>query len=144
MLRKQAGLDPPLSTKHIVMAGVQATNPYEELNIDNSFIERVSVEEMRAPSEAIDAQMERLSALTDLIYVHVDLSILPAAEIPGLPSSRSEKLSSDELAAVLERTFAYARAAAIGIAGLPDGADEASVRVAYKLIEGAIKGVRGR
>ena len=44
MLRQQAGLDPSISTKHIVMAGVQDTTPYEELGIDNSFIERISVE----------------------------------------------------------------------------------------------------
>ena len=49
MLRQQAGLDPPISTKHIVMAGVQNTNPYEQLNIDNSFIETLSVAEMREP-----------------------------------------------------------------------------------------------
>ena len=144
MLRKQAGLDPPLSTKHIVMAGVQDTDPYEELTIDNSFIERIPVEGMRGPSGAIDTQMERLSALTDVIYVHVDMSILSATEISGLPSSISQKISSDELAAVLERAFTYPRATAIGIAGLPDGADPASVRVAYKLIEAAIEGVRER
>ena len=54
MLRQQAGLDPPISTKHIVMAGVQNTNPYEQLDIDNSFIETVSVEEMRNLSGSID------------------------------------------------------------------------------------------
>ena len=46
MLRQQAGLDPAISTKHIVMAGVQDTTPYEEWDIDNSFIETVSAEEI--------------------------------------------------------------------------------------------------
>ena len=56
MLRQQAGLDPPLSTKHIVMAGVQNTTPYEQLSIDNSFIETVSVEEMKSvPGSIRDA-----------------------------------------------------------------------------------------
>lgn len=144
ILRQQAGLDPPVSTKHIVMAGVQNTNPYEQLSIDNSFIETVSVEEMRNLSSAIDRQMERLSSLTDVIYVHVDLSILTAAEMPGLPASPYERLSSGELAAFLQKVFAFPKATAIGIAGLPNDADEISLRAAYGLIEGAIGGVRNR
>ena len=144
MLRQQAGLDPPLSTKHIVMAGVQNTTPYEELSIDNSFIETVSVEEMRGPSGPIQAQMQRLGGMTDVIYVHVDLSILAAAEMPDLPTSPHEGLSSDELAAFLKTVFASPKAAAIGIAGLPNDADEISIRAAYRLIEGAIGGVRNR
>ena len=144
MLRQQAGLDPPLSTKHIVMAGVQNTTPYEQLSIDNSFIERVSVEEMRNPSGAIHTQMERLSSITDIIYVHVDLSILSATEMPDLPASRYGKLSSDELAALLQQVFAFPKATAIGIAGLPNDAADVSLRAAYRLIEGAIEGVQSR
>ena len=144
MLRQQAGLDPPLSTRHIVMAGVQNTNPYEQLGIDNSFIETVSVEEMRRLSGAIDKQMERLSSITDVIYVHVDLSLLTAREMPDLPASPYDKLSSDELAAFLERVFAYPKATALGIAGLPNDAAEISLTAAYRLIEGAIGGVRSR
>jgi hypothetical protein len=144
MLRQQAGLDPPLSTKHIVMAGVQNTSPYEQLNIDNSFIETVSVEEMKDSSGAIETQMKRLSSLTDVIYVHVDLSILTATEMPDLPISPYDRLSSVELAALLQRVFAFAKTTAIGIAGLPNDADEISRGAAYRLIEGAIRGVRSR
>ncbi len=144
MLRQQAGLDPAISTKHIVMAGVQDTNPYEQLSIDNSFVETVSVEEMRLLDRSIDVEMERLSSLTDLIYVHVDLSILSAAEMPDLPASPNEKLSSSELAAFLGRVFSFPKATAIGIAGLPNDAEEISVRAAFRLIEGAIGGVRNR
>jgi len=144
MLRQQAGLDPPISTKHIVMAGVQNTNPYEQLNIDNSFIETVSVEEMRDRSGSLEVQMERLSSLTDVIYVHVDLSILSADEMPDLPTSPYDGISSDRLASFLEAVFAFPKATAIGIAGLPNDANEISIGAAYRLIEGAIGGVRNR
>ncbi len=144
MLRQQAGLDPPLSTKHIVMAGVQDTNPYEQLSIDNSFIETLSVNEMKSVSGPIQVQMERLSSLTDVIYVHVDMSILTSSEMPDLPASSSEKLSSEELAAFLKGVFSFPKAAAVGIAGLPNDAGEVSVQAAYRLIEGAIAGVRNR
>jgi hypothetical protein len=143
-LRRQAGLDPPLSTKNIVLAGVQNTNPYEELNIDNSFIERISVDQLRNRSDVIETQMERLSRTTDVIYVHVDVCLLPTEEMPELPSSPHEKISSGELAAALQQIFAYPKATAIGIAGLLNGAGEVSVRATYRLIEGAIGGVRNR
>jgi hypothetical protein len=144
MLRRQAGLDPPISTKHIVMAGVQDTSPYEELNIDNSFIERISVQEMLAVNGSVEGAMERLSRLTDVIYVHIDVSILSADEMPDLHPSDHERLSSRELASVLERAFSFPKATAIGIAGVPDGAGLDSLAAAYRLIEGAIRGVKSR
>lgn len=144
MLRQQAGLDPALSTKHIVMAGVQNTTPYEELSIDNSFIERISVGEMKGNPIPIRSQMERLSKLTDVIYVHVDVNLLENAEMPGLPDSPHDRLSSQELAAFLTTIFSFPKATALGIAGVPNGAGEASLGAAYKLIEGAIGGVRNR
>ncbi|NNM06594.1 MAG: hypothetical protein HKO65_15985 [Gemmatimonadetes bacterium] len=144
MLRQQAGLDPAISTKHIVMAGVQNTNPYEELEIDNSFIERVSVGELKDLSGALRNQMERLSRFTDVLYVHVDLNILTPEEMPELPASPSEKLSSEELSKALEVAFSFPKATAIGIAGLPNGASQSSIQAAYRLIEGAIGGVRNR
>lgn len=143
-LRQQAGLDPPLSTKHIVMAGVQNTTPYEQLSIDNSFIETLSVDELRSVSGSIGFQVDRLSRITDVIYVHVDLNILAATEMPELPASPYEKISSSELAAVLQRVFAYPKVTAIGIAGLPNSASQVSVNAAYTLIEGAIGGVKSR
>ncbi len=126
------------------MAGVQNTNPYEQLNIDNSFIETISAEEMRNLSGSVDAQMERLSRTTDVIYVHVDLRILAAAEMPELPPSPYDRIASSELAACLQKMFAYPKVTAIGIAGLPNDAAEVSLRAAYRLIEGAIGGVRNR
>jgi hypothetical protein len=144
MLRKQAGLDPSIPTKHIVMAGVQDTSPYEEANIDNSFIERISIQEMQGRDGSVEQQMDRLSRLTDVIYVHVDMSILSAVEMPDLPTSDHDRLSSAELATVLERAFSFPKAAAVGIAGLPDGAGEVSVKAGFRLIEGAIRGVKSR
>jgi hypothetical protein len=64
--------------------------------------------------------------------------------MPDLPESGHEKISSTELATVLEKTFSYPKAAAVGIAGLPDGAGEVSLKAGYRLIEGAIRGVKSR
>jgi len=143
-LRLQAGLDPPLSTKYIVMAGVRDTKPYEQVHIDNTFIETISVDDIRNNTDAITKQMERLSTLTDILYIHVDLSVLDPSEVPGHPHSVPDGPASTELAACLETMFKYEKAAAIGIASLPDNPEEISLKAAYRLIEGAIKGVKSR
>ncbi len=143
-LRLQAGLDPPLSTKYIVMAGVRDTNPYEEFNIDNSFIEKISVDEIRGLSNNIRNQMERLSRLTDVIYIHVDLSVLDPAEIPGHPHAFPDGPSSQQLAATLEVMFNFPKTAALGIASCPDNPEDITSNAAYRLIESAIRGIRNR
>lgn len=143
-LRLQAGLDPPLSTKYIVMVGVRETSPYEQVQIDESFIENITVEELKGLDENIEIQMRRLSGLTDLIYIHVDLSVLDPAEIPGHPRPAKGGPSSQELAACLELIFTYPKAAALGLASMPENPGEASLRAANTLVEGAIKGIKKR
>ena len=143
-LRMQAGLDPPISTKFIVMAGIRDTNPYEQFNIDNSFIETISINDLKHNSENIKKQMRRLSGLTDILYIHVDLSVLDPSEIPGHPHTVPHGPTSRELADCLETMFSFPRAAALGIASLHDEADEMSVKAAYRLIEGALKGIKNR
>jgi arginase len=143
-LRLQAGLDPPLSTKHIVMVGVRDTSPYEEVHIDESFIERISVNEIRTLDENIEVQMRRLSRLTDIIYVHVDLSVLDPEEIPGHPRPVAGGPSSRELSACLEIMFKYPKAAALGVASMPEAPEKISLRAAHTLVEGAIQGIKNR
>lgn len=143
-LRLQAGLDPPLPTKHIVMAGVRDTNPYEDFHIDNSFIEKISVEDIRGLSNNIRKQMDRLNQLTDIIYIHVDMSVLDPPEIPDFPHIFPDGPSSQQLAATLEIMFSYAKTAAIGIASFPENPKDITSKAAFRLIEGAIKGVKNR
>jgi len=143
-LRLQAGLDPPLSTKYIVMAGVRNVNPYEDVHIDNTFIERISVDDLINCTDSIDVQMNRLSRLTDIIYVHVDLSVLDPAELPGHPESIPDGPTSAQLAECLKNMFTHGKAAALGVASLHDEAQEITLNAAYRLIEGAIQGVKAR
>jgi len=143
-LRLQAGLDPPLSTKYIVMAGVRVTTGHEQHHIDSTFIETISVDEIRNLSENINTQMKRLSRLTDVIYVHVDLSVLDPAEIPNRPHAAPDGPTSAELAACLKLMFQHNKAAALGIASCPDNPQPITLRAANRLIEGAIQGVKTR
>jgi arginase len=145
-MRQQSGLDPALPERYIVMACVRDTDPLEQDRIDRSLIEHLTVDDVRNLSDNIHTQMERLSRLTDLIYVHVDLDVLDPKEVPGHPLTVPNGPTSEELAAALELMFRYEKAAALGIASYPANADpdHVTLKAVYRLIVGAVKGLRAR
>lgn len=146
-LRLKSGLDPALPTRHIVMVGVRDTDPLEQELIDRSDIEMLTVEDIRAVSDNIQRQMRRLSELADVIYVHIDLDVLEPSEVAGHHLPVAGGPTSAELAAALTEMFSYEKVAALGIASTPawerdpDGAARAA---AYRLIAGALEGVKRR
>jgi len=146
-LRMKAGLDPALPTKYIVMAGLRDVDPLEQELLDRSQCEFISVNDIRRLSDRIDLQMERLSQLTEIIYVHIDMDVLDPSEVQGHSLTVPEGPTSKELAAALEMMFQHPKAGAIGIASMPYGErdkDLSSLKAAYRLIEGAIKGIKKR
>ena len=146
-LRLKSGLDPALPTRYIVLAGVRDTDPLEQELIDRSDVEQISVADIRARTENLHRQMQRLSRLTDVIYVHVDMDVLDPKEVPGHPLAVPDGPTSAELAAALEEMFRYPKAVAFGVASTPAGArdpDGVSRRAAYALIEGAVRGIQRR
>jgi hypothetical protein len=146
-LRLKAGLDPALPTKYIVFGCLRDVDPLEQELLDRSQCEFLSVEEIRSLSEVIDKQMKRLSVLADVIYVHVDMDVLDPAEVRGHSLTVPQGPTSPELAAAIQKMFAHPKVAALGIASLPFGQRDKkgiSLKAAYRLIEGAVKGVKGR
>ncbi len=143
-LRLQAGLDPPIPTRHIVMAGVRDTNPYEQVHIDESFIENISVEDIEGRTSNVKNQMNRLSVLTDVIYVHIDMSVLDPSEIPGHPRAVRQGPSSQELAECLALIFTYPKASAAGLASMPENPADITIAAANRLIQGIVTGVKSR
>ena len=146
-LRLQSGLDPALPTKYITMVAVRDTDPLEQDLIDRSDIEHVTVEDVRSHPEEIRRQMDRLGALTDLIYVHVDMDVLDPEEVRGHPLTVPNGPTSEELAAALEVMFRHEKVAAFGVASTPHGPNDPegiSKKAAYTLIQGAVRGVQGR
>src|SRR5262245_20185305 len=119
-LRLDAGLDPPLEDAHVVMGGVRLTDPLEQELLDRSAIEHVTVEDLRTNAPAIAKQLDRLSALTDRIYVHIDMDVLDPREVMGHVNKVPDGPSSEQLGAVLETIFRrYPKAAAVGFATIP-------------------------
>jgi len=146
-LRLKSGLDPALPLPYIVLAAVRDTDPLEQELLDRSQVEQLSVEDIRTRSAAIHRQMKRLSSLTDVIYVHVDMDVLDPREVAGHPLTVPGGPTSLELAAALTEMFRYDKAAAFGVASTPSGEkdrDGLSRKAAYNLILGALKGVSER
>ena len=145
--RQITGLDPALPTKYIVMAGVRDVDPLEQDLLDRSDCQMMSVEDIRRVSANVRGQIARLAGLTDVIYVHIDMDVLDPSEVAGHPLTAPEGPTSRELAAALEVMFQHPKVGALGIASLPFGTndkDQVSLKAAYRLIEGAVAGIRKR
>jgi arginase len=141
------GLDPPLPPSYIVLGDVRDTDPREKELIDRLHFEILSTDDIRTKSDNVHAQMERLSALTDVIYIHIDMDVLAPEEVRGHGLTAPDGPTSQELADCLEVIFQYPKATAIGIASTPYGArdpDHLSRQAAVRLILGAVKGVQAR
>lgn len=146
-LRRESHLDPPLNTDQILMVAVRDTDPEEEELIQAHGLARLSTQDVREVSPALHEQMRRLSEITDLIYVHVDMDVLDPREVQGHGLTVANGPTSQELAAALAEMFRYPKVAGLGIASTPAyDADpgELSRRAAYRLIDGVLEGVLAR
>jgi len=146
-LRQESRLDPPVPTENILLVAVRDTDPEEEALIRTHGLARVSTRDVRELSQALHDQMARLSEVSDLIYVHVDMDVLDPREVPGHGLTVADGPTSQELAAALEEIFRYPRVAGLGIASTPAyEADPGAIsrQAAYRLIQGAVAGVQAR
>lgn len=146
LLRLDAHLDPPLQDRHIVMGGVRLTDPLEQQLLDRSSIQQLSVDDLRNMTPAVFAQLDRLSRLTDKIYVHIDMDVLDPNEVMGHGNKVPNGPSSQQLARLFETIFSrYPKASAIGFATIPSR-DEGGLSLAAvnRMIAGAIQGVKTR
>jgi len=145
-LRLDAHLDPPLSDQHVVMGGVRLTDPLEQQLLDKSSIQQLSVDDLRNMTPAVFAQLDRLSRLTDKLYVHIDMDVLDPVEVMGHGNKVPNGPSSEQLARLFEEIFSrYPKASAIGFATIPAN-DEGGLSLAAvnRMIAGAIRGVKAR
>ena len=145
-MRLDAHLDPPLKDYHVVMGGVRLTDPLEQQLLDRSSIQQLSVDDLRNMTPAVFAQLDRLSRLTDKIYVHIDMDVLDPREVMGHGNKVPNGPSSEQLARLFETIFKrYPKASAIGFATIPS-TDEGGLSLAAvnRMIAGAIRGVKAR
>lgn len=146
-LRKESGLDPGLPTEHIVMGAVRDLDPLERELVESSQIQHLTTDDLRNRPEAVRAQIERLSRVTDVIYVHIDMDVLDPREVGGHPLTVSGGPNSLELAGALTEMFRFDKVAALGIASTPANEHDPeglSLAAAYNLVDGALAGVLQR
>jgi len=146
-LRNTSSLHTPLPTENIVMVAVRDLDPLEQGLVDDSDIQMVSTADIRELSRNLHAQMERLSAISDLIYVHVDMDVLDPREVAGHPLTVADGPTSKELGAAIAEMFTYPKAVAFGVASTPFGENDPeglSREAAFRLIEGALEGIQRR
>ena len=146
VMRLDAKLDPPLADRHVVMAGVRLTDPLEQQLLDGSRIEQLSVDDLRKATPAVFAQLDRLSRLTDKIYIHIDMDVLDPREVEGHGNKVPDGPSSEQLASLFEQIFRrYPKASAIGFATIPTRDDGGlSLAAVNRMIAGAVKGLKAR
>jgi arginase len=145
--RMISGLDPPLPPSYIVLGDVRDTDPREQELIHRLRIEKLSTSDIINLTPKVHEQMRRLSELTDLIYIHVDMDVLAPEEVRGHGLTAPDGPTSWELAACIELMSVYPKTAAIGIASTPYGPrdpEHLSRQAAIRLVEGAIRGIQKR
>ena len=101
---------------------------------------------LRHMTPAVFAQLDRLSRLTDKIYVHIDMDVLDPREVMGHGNKVPNGPSSEQLARLFETIFSrYPKASAIGFATIPS-TDEGGLSLAAvnRMIAAAIRGVKAR
>jgi arginase len=145
-IRRASGLEPPLPMSYVTMVGVRDTDPMEQYLIDKHQISQITVDDIKRLSPAIDMEMDRLSRITDLVYVHVDLDILDPDDIPGAGLPVENGPTADELAEALEVMFEYPKVKGYGMASYPWRRDEErrGLKSVYRLVEGVVSGVKNR
>ena len=145
-MRLDAGLDPPLADEHVVMGGVRLTDPLEQQLLDKSKIQQLSVKDLQTMSPAVTAQLDRLSRITDKIYVHIDMDVLDPREVEGHGNKVPGGPSSQELATMFESVFRrYPKASGIGFATIPTRDDGGlSLAAVHRMIVGAVRGLKAR
>ena len=145
-LRLDARLDPPLPDERVVMGGVRLTDPLEQQLLDSSRIQQVSVADIANLTPAVFAQLDRLNAISDRIYLHVDMDVLDPREVMGHGNKVPGGPSSEQIALLFEELVRrYPKVSAIGFATIP-ATDEGGLSLAAvnRMIEGAVRGLARR
>lgn len=145
-MRKQAWLDEPIDKSDIVMVGVRDTDAAEQERIEQDQIAQLSVDDIRELNQRFHAELTRLTANTDVVYVHVDLDVLDPSVVPGHPLTVPGGPTGEELGAAIEAMFRYPKTEALGLASYPhrDDPGQVTLQAIRELVAGAVRGTAAR
>jgi arginase len=145
-IRRDSKVEPPLPSSHIVTAGLRDVDPLEQHLLDVNRIENISVDDIRNLTKNVYDQLDALSKVSEKIYIHIDLDILDALEMPYHNYPTPDGPTSYELAALFKEIFQkYPKAAAIGFASIPArDPDNIGLNAVNRMVVGAVKGIKIR
>ncbi len=145
-LRLKAGLDQPISTRNIIMMGLRDVDSLKQTLIDESHITTISTEEMLNKGPRMLEALDRLSRQVDVIYLHIDLDILDATEIPGSFFEVPGGPTATQLAVPLRFIMQNPKVKALGVASFPTAQEgrKTSMKSVLTLISAAISGLKER
>ncbi len=145
-IRRDSKLAPALPSSHIVTAGLSDVDPLEQNLLDTNRIANISVDDIRNLTQNVYDQMDTLSAVSDKIYVHLDLDLLHPSEVPYHGSPSPDGITSYELAALFKEIFStYPKAAAIGFASIPKrDPNNVGLNAVNRMVVAAVEGIKIR
>jgi len=145
-LRQKAGLNPPISTNNIIMMGQRDIDPLEQELINNSKITTISTKEMFEKSPRMLKALNRLSRQVDVIYLHIDLDILDATEIPGSFFEVKNGPSATQLQAPIRFLMQNKKIKALGLSSFPtaEKGRKTSMKSAMTILQAALNGLIDR
>ena len=121
-------------------------DPAEQYLIEKHRLAQITVDDMRDQTLKITGEIDRLAALTDFIYVHIDLDVITSEEMPGHGTSAPDGPTADELANTIEVMFKHPKVTGLGLASYPgaNDVDDIGLKSTLKQVEGAVKGIKAR
>jgi arginase len=145
-IRLKAGLEPAIPTGNIVMMGLRDVDPLEQDLIDKSDITTVSAVDLVAHNQAFQQAVNELASRVDVIYLHIDLDILDASEIPGSFFEVEKGPLAKELVEAVKMIVANPKVGALGISSFPtaENGRKKSLQSAMTLIEAGMVGLKER
>lgn len=145
-IREKAGLNPAIETGNIIMMGLRDVDPLEQELIDKSDIILLSAEDLISHNENFHKVVKALSDKVDIIYLHIDLDILDASEIPGNFFEVEEGPLASQLIEVIKILVSNPKVGALGISSFPtaEKGRQKSLQSTMLLIEAGMEGLKAR
>jgi arginase len=145
-LRRHCGVEPPLDTRRIVLAGVRDTDPLEQELVEEHRLAAVRTADLKGDRRHLRDAMQRLSDVCDAIYVHIDLDVLDPEDAPGMNLPVAGGPTAAELAESIALCLSFDKSVALGVASynaLHDQ-DERTLTGVYTVIAGFMRGLATR
>lgn len=138
--REAAGLQAPIATDRILLAGVRDVDEKEETLLRSTGVSVVTTAELRQ-GERFSEALARLVDRIDLIAINIDLDLLDPHLVPSASTPAQHGLEINELAVVLREVLATGKVAAVTVSSLNPGGGQRgqkSIATSMAVLESAL------